>query len=501
MEVGGAELTIYDNIDAKTGERAWCDLCRGPHVPDHARDPGVQAHALRRGVLARRREEPAAAAHLRHRVGEQRRAQGAPRRSSTRPSAATTAGSAPSSTCSRFPDEIGSGLAVFHPKGGVDPPGDGGLLAAAPRRGGLRVRQHPAHHQGGAVRDLRAPRLVRRGHVPAHGPRRGVRRRRRGQAGRAEVLPEADELPDAQPDLRRARPVLPRAAAAAVRVRHRLPLREVRRRARPDPRPRLHPGRRAHLLHPRADGRTSSTRCSPSCSTCCATTASTTSTSSCRPGTRRSSSAPTRTGSEATETLREAAERQDLELVLDPGGAAFYGPKISVQAKDAIGRTWQMSTIQVDFNLPERFELEYTAADGIRQRPVMIHRALFGSIERFFAVLLEHYAGAFPAWLAPCRWSASRSPTSTSTYLQEVAAAAARRRASASRSTPPTTGCRRRSATRRSRRCRSCSSPATRTSPPARCRSATATATQNNGVPVDDAVAEIVAAVRDRVQV
>jgi len=104
---------------------------------------------------------------------------------------------------------------------------------------------------------------------------------------------------------------------------------------------------------------------------------------------------------QATETLRQAAERQDLELVLDPGGAAFYGPKISVQARDAIGRTWQMSTIQVDFNLPQRFELEYTAADGTRQRPVMIHRALFGSIERFFAVLLEHYAGAFPVWLAP----------------------------------------------------------------------------------------------------
>ena len=104
---------------------------------------------------------------------------------------------------------------------------------------------------------------------------------------------------------------------------------------------------------------------------------------------------------EATETLRLAAERQDLELVLDPGGAAFYGPKISVQARDAIGHTWQMSTIQVDFNLPQRFELEYTAGDGSRQRPVMIHRALFGSIERFFAVLLEHYAGAFPVWLAP----------------------------------------------------------------------------------------------------
>ncbi|HET9255365.1 MAG TPA: threonine--tRNA ligase [Pseudonocardiaceae bacterium] len=103
----------------------------------------------------------------------------------------------------------------------------------------------------------------------------------------------------------------------------------------------------------------------------------------------------------ATDALRVAAEASGLELVLDPGGAAFYAPKISVQARDAIGRNWQMSTIQVDLMLPERFGLEYTAADGSRQRPVMIHRALFGSIERFFGVLTEHYAGAFPAWLAP----------------------------------------------------------------------------------------------------
>lgn len=104
---------------------------------------------------------------------------------------------------------------------------------------------------------------------------------------------------------------------------------------------------------------------------------------------------------EATNTLAEVAKDSGLELVDDPGGAAFYGPKISVQARDAIGRTWQVSTIQLDFNLPERFGLEYIAADGTHQRPVMIHRALFGSIERFFAILLEHYAGAFPAWLAP----------------------------------------------------------------------------------------------------
>ena len=104
---------------------------------------------------------------------------------------------------------------------------------------------------------------------------------------------------------------------------------------------------------------------------------------------------------QATETLREVAVDSGLELVPDPGGAAFYGPKISVQARDAIGRTWQLSTVQLDFNQPERFDLEYTASDGTRQQPIMIHRALLGSIERFFAILLEHYAGAFPAWLSP----------------------------------------------------------------------------------------------------
>jgi threonyl-tRNA synthetase len=103
----------------------------------------------------------------------------------------------------------------------------------------------------------------------------------------------------------------------------------------------------------------------------------------------------------ATETLRQVGEESGLELVADPGGAAFYGPKISVQARDAIGRTWQLSTVQLDFNQPELFELEYAAADGTRKQPVMIHRALLGSVERFFAILLEHYAGAFPVWLSP----------------------------------------------------------------------------------------------------
>ena len=122
----------------------------------------------------------------------------------------------------------------------------------------------------------------------------------------------------------------------------------------------------------------------------------------------------------ATEALRQAASLQGLDLVLDEGGAAFYGPKISVQAKDAIGRTWQMSTIQVDFQLPQRFELEYADSEGSRSRPVMIHRALFGSIERFFGVLTEHYAGAFPPWLAPVQAIGIPVAEAFTPYLSDV---------------------------------------------------------------------------------
>jgi threonyl-tRNA synthetase len=123
----------------------------------------------------------------------------------------------------------------------------------------------------------------------------------------------------------------------------------------------------------------------------------------------------------ATETLERVALQSGLELLPDPGGAAFYGPKISVQARDAIGRTWQMSTIQLDFNLPQRFELEYAAADGTRQRPIMIHRALFGSIERFFGVLTEHYAGHFPPWLAPVQVVGIPVANEFGDYLDEIA--------------------------------------------------------------------------------
>ncbi|GAA1159986.1 threonine--tRNA ligase [Ornithinicoccus hortensis] len=203
---------------------------------------------------------------------------------------------------------------------------------------------------------------------------------------------------------------------------------------------------------------------------------------------------------QAIAVLEEVAGETGLELVPDPGGAAFYGPKISVQARDAIGRTWQMSTIQYDFNQPEGFELEYQAADGTRQRPVMIHSAKFGSIERFIGVLVEHYAGAFPPWLSPVQVVAIPVAEPFEDYLQEVAG---KLRAQGIRVEVDTSDDR--------------FPKKIRTAQKAKVpfmliageddRSAGAVSfryrdgSQKNGVPVDEAVAEIVAAVRDRIQV
>jgi len=203
---------------------------------------------------------------------------------------------------------------------------------------------------------------------------------------------------------------------------------------------------------------------------------------------------------EATETLRQVAEASGLDLVPDPGGAAFYGPKISVQAKDALGRTWQMSTIQLDFNLPERFELEYTASDGTRQRPVMIHRALFGSIERFFAVLTEHYAGAFPAWLAPVQVLAVPVAEPFEAYLDDVVK---QLRAQGIRAEVD------RSDDRFGKKIRNASTQKIPFVLIAGGEDAEAGAVsfryrdgrQDNGVPVAEAIERIVSAVRDRVQV
>ncbi len=200
---------------------------------------------------------------------------------------------------------------------------------------------------------------------------------------------------------------------------------------------------------------------------------------------------------EAVDVLRQAAEKQGLHLVMDPGGAAFYGPKISVQAKDAIGRSWQMSTLQVDFNMPERFDLEYTAADGSRQRPVVIHRALFGSIERFFAVLLEHYAGAFPAWLAPVQVVGIPIADEHVPYLQQVRAAL---RAEGIRVEVDAGDDRMQKKIRNAQKQKvpfmllAGDDDMAKGAVSFRYRDGS----QNNGVPIDEAVAEIVTAVRER---
>ncbi len=203
---------------------------------------------------------------------------------------------------------------------------------------------------------------------------------------------------------------------------------------------------------------------------------------------------------EATETLREVATASGLELVDDPGGAAFYGPKISVQAKDAIGRTWQLSTIQLDFFEPELFELEYTAPDGSRQRPVMIHRALFGSIERFFAILVEHYAGAFPAWLAPVQVVGVPVAEPFNDYVADVVA---RLRARGIRAELDL------SDDRFGKKIRNASTQKVPFTLIAGGEDVEAGAVsfryrdghQDNGVPVDEAIERIVAAVRERAQV
>jgi threonyl-tRNA synthetase len=198
--------------------------------------------------------------------------------------------------------------------------------------------------------------------------------------------------------------------------------------------------------------------------------------------------------------LAEAAAESGLELVDDPGGAAFYGPKISVQAKDAIGRTWQLSTIQLDYNEPKRFGLEYQAADGSRQEPIMIHRALFGSIERFFGILVEHYAGAFPPWLAPVQVVGIPIADAHVPYLEDVAG---RLRQQGIRVEVDTSDDRMQKKIRTAQRQKvpfmllAGDTDVAAGAVSFRFRDGT----QRNEVPVEQAIEEIVTAVRDRVQV
>ncbi|MGW5054585.1 threonine--tRNA ligase [Actinokineospora sp. NPDC004072] len=399
MEVGGGELTIYDNLDPRTGERVWGDLCRGPHVPTTKHIPAFKLMRVAAAYWRGSEKNP----QLQRVYGTAWESQEAldrhlellaeaERRDHRRLGVELDLFS--------FPDEIGSGLAVFHPKGGIvrrvmedysrrrhEEEGyefvysphitKGALFETSGHLDWYREGMYPAMHLDA---ELNADGTVRKPGQdyylkPMNCPFHDLIFRSRGRSYR--------ELPLRMFEFGS---VYRYEKSGVIHG-----LTRVRGMTQDDAHifctPEQVPDELRSLLSfvlglLRDYGLTDfylelSTRNDEKYI-----------------GTDEA-------WEKATATLREAAEDSGLELVPDPGGAAFYGPKISVQAKDALGRTWQMSTIQVDFMLPERFELEYTAADGSRQRPVMIHRALFGSIERFFGVLTEHYAGAFPAWLAP----------------------------------------------------------------------------------------------------
>ncbi|MEV7042389.1 threonine--tRNA ligase [Amycolatopsis sp. NPDC051061] len=388
MEIGEGELTIYDNLDPRTKERVWSDLCRGPHVPTTKFIPAFKLTRVAAAYWRGSEKNPqlqriygtawesaeAQDAHL-ERIAE------AERRDHRKLGAELDLFS--------FPEEIGSGLPVFHPKGGII-------------RRELENYSRRRHEEAG-YEFVNTPHISKgelfhtSGHLPYY----------------ADTMFPPVQFDEENYYLKAMNcPMHNLIFRSRGRSYRELPLRLFEFGT-------VYRYEKSGVVHglTRVRGLTmddSHIYC----------------TKEQMPGELRSLlkfvldlladyglsdfylELSTRGDSEkfigedweweeATETLRQAAVDSGLELVPDPGGAAFYGPKISVQAKDAIGRTWQMSTIQLDFNQNKRFELEYTAPDGTRQTPVMIHRALFGSIERFFGVLTEHYAGAFPAWLAP----------------------------------------------------------------------------------------------------
>ncbi|WP_456555185.1 threonine--tRNA ligase [Blastococcus sp. SYSU D01042] len=419
VEVGGAQLTMYDNLDARSGERVWTDLCRGPHLP---RTSAIPAFSLTRSAAAywRGSEKNPQLQRIYGTAWESKDAHKAyleqvaeaERRDHRRLGAELDLFS--------FPDEIGSGLAVFHPKGGII-------------RLELEKYSQRRHEEAGYA-FVNTPHITK-GHLFE------VSGHLDWYAEGMYPAMQLDEERDSDGNVRKQGqdyylkpmncPMHNLVFDSRGRSYRELPLRLFEFGT-------VYRYEKSGVVHglTRARGFTQDDAhiyCTPEQMA----------------GELRGlldfvlglladyglsdfylelstrnpeKSVGTDEGWErATEALRQAALDSGLELFPDPGGAAFYGPKISVQAKDAIGRTWQMSTIQVDFNLPERFGLEYTAADGSRQRPVMLHRALFGSIERFFGVLTEHYAGAFPAWLAPVQVVGIPITDEQVPYLDDVA--------------------------------------------------------------------------------
>ena len=422
IEVGAGELTIYDNVDAKSGEVVWKDLCRGPHLPNTKLISN--AYALTRSAAAYWRGNEKNK-QLQRIYGTawptkedlkayQERLAEAERRDHRRVGAELDLFS--------FPDELGSGLPVFHPKGGIVRKAmedysrqrhteagyefvytphitKSNLYEVSGHLDWYRDGMFPPMHVD-ETRDPETNEVVKPGQdyylKPMNCPMHNLIFRSRGRSYR--------ELPLRMFEFGS---VYRYEKSGVVHG-----LTRVRGMTQDD----------AHIYCTREQMKDELT-----------TTLNFVLDLLKDYGLddfflELSTKDPEKyVGSEevwdeATRTLAEVAEASGLELVPDPGGAAFYGPKISVQARDAIGRTWQMSTIQLDFNLPERFELEYQAADGSRQRPVMIHRALFGSVERFMGLLIEHYAGAFPAWLAPVQVVGIPVAEAFNDYMLEIVA-------------------------------------------------------------------------------
>jgi threonyl-tRNA synthetase len=410
VEVGGSELTIYDNVDRGSGEVVWKDLCRGPHLPS-TRD--IPAFKLMRtgGAYWRGSERNPQLQRIYGTAWESRDQQDsylhmlaeAERRDHRKLGAELDLFS--------FPPEIGSGLPVFHPKGGVIRNVMEDYSRRRHEQSGYEFVNSPhitkaelfetSGHLGWFAENMFPPMHVEGTDYylkPMNCPFHILIYRARGRSYRELPLRLFEFGTVYRYEKSGVVHGLTRVRGLTMDDSHIFCTRE-------QAGDELKSLLRFVLDLLRDYGLTEFYL-----------------ELSTRDDTKQKWVGTDEDWAHATRVLREAATASGLELVDDPGGAAFYGPKISVQAKDAIGRTWQLSTIQLDYNEPQRFGLEYQAADGSRQQPIMIHRALFGSIERFFGILVEHYAGAFPPWLAPVQVVGIPIADAHVPYLEQVAA-------------------------------------------------------------------------------
>jgi threonyl-tRNA synthetase len=488
VEVGGAELTIYDNLDPASGELCWKDLCRGPHIPTTRQIPAFKLMRTG-GAYWRGSEKNPQLQRIYGTAWESRDKQDeylaflaeAEKRDHRRLGAELDLFS--------FPSEIGSGLAVFHPKGGLVRK----ILEDYSRRrhaeAGYEFVNTPhitkselfeiSGHLGWFGESIFPPMELEGARYylkPMNCPMHILIYRSRGRSYRELPLPLFEfgtvyryEKSGVVHGLTRVRGLtMDDAHIFLTREQVGTELRRLL----------------TFVLDLLRDYGLNDFYLELST----------------RDDEKEKWVGSLEDWEHATEQLRQAAEESGLELVADPGGAAFYGPKISVQARDAIGRTWQLSTIQVDYNLPKRFGLEYQAADGTRQQPIMIHRALFGSIERFFGILVEHYAGAFPPWLAPVQVVGIPVSDAHVPYLEQVAASL---REHDIRVEVDASDDRMQKKIRNAQRQKvpymliAGDDDVNAEAVSFRYRDGS----QNNGVPVDEAIREILTAVRDRVQV